>query len=193
MCPLANCVNTSNKRGKTILTLLGKKLMNKETSTPPGLCHGVLRDTTLGNGQRTKSAANTHTHVSKTDAPATRQTIRKRGSHGHWRAGAPISNVIRPEDSVFNVGPETPTFPFASSSIGLSLADPSTCQCSLRHAVDILLPHVLSLVLPRHNSIKAIVCICHTCCPFSWCLSWDEPGMRVLGCFFYDRNLLCPC
>ena len=44
-------------------------------------------------------------YVRHRDASPTRQTIRKRGGHGHWRAGAPISNVIRPEDSVFNVEP----------------------------------------------------------------------------------------
>ena len=36
--------------------VLLKNIMNKETSTPPGICYGVLHDTTLGNGLWTKSA-----------------------------------------------------------------------------------------------------------------------------------------
>ena len=56
-CTRTNCVNTSNKRGKTILRLLGKNIMNKETSTSPGIAYGVLCDTTLGNGLRNRSAS----------------------------------------------------------------------------------------------------------------------------------------
>ena len=58
--------------------VLLKNIMNKETSTPPGICCGVLRDTTLGNGLRTKSAT-IIIYILKTAARPTRQTIRKRG------------------------------------------------------------------------------------------------------------------
>ena len=69
-------------------------------------------------------------YVRHRDAPPTRQTIRKRGGHGHWRAAAPISNEIQPEDSVSNVEPLGELCSALPAEAALGAAASSTSRAS---------------------------------------------------------------